>query len=462
MKIAAIGSVVLAVVSVACAMARPEVESARAGVVQVVGKDGDGSVQSTGSGFVVERDGRYFVVTTFQVLRNRRGAVALPASDGSAEIALEPLVALPERDLAVLRPAEPAALADAGARPLILATSARLGQDAWAVGYQRESGFAESPGIVRGVRLRDDFPDADRPGGVAPDTSLCQTDAEVGREDSGGPLLNESGEVLGVLSFALSEAQGVSLAVSARHVEGAIASLPLRPIGFEAFRVGVVPEPAREAARPPGLDTPRDKPSTLLNAAAAGLKRGIICTRCEGTGTVKQKKQTGVDHTGPNQTRPVFAMVDVECSTCGASRVQKPPAVRSQLIKVMQSLAVVEEDEKYLERLFALRDLLRERVAPVAGSLRPILMDWYRDLARRPQSDQIGEVLVAFGSVKEMIDHETFWIESSTAGPLVVRDTRLVHTLDKEKVMIGGLIAGFEKSRGSDATVLQHGLVVSY
>lgn len=110
----------------------------------------------------------------------------------------------------------------------------------------------------------------------------------------------------------------------------------------------------------------------------------------------------------------------------------------------------------------ALRDILRERVAPVAPNLRPILMDWYRDLARKPQDVQLGEVLVAFGSVTNMIDHETFWIKESTAGQLVIRDARLVHSLDDDRVMIAGLIAGFEKRHGRDTTILERGLVVSY
>jgi hypothetical protein len=177
---------------------------------------------------------------------------------------------------------------------------------------------------------------------------------------------------------------------------------------------------------------------------------------------VKQRKQTGVREAGRNQTFPVFSMVDVDCSTCNASCVQKPQAIRSQLTRAVEALATVDEDEKFLERSIALRDILRERVAPVASQLRPILMDWYRDLARRPREDQSGEVLVAFGAVADMIDHETFWIKDSTAGPLVIRGARLVHSLDDDRVMIAGLIAGFEKHRNLDATVLERGLVVSY
>ena len=245
--------------------------------------------------------------------------------------------------------------------------------------------------------------------------------------------------------------------------------MPERAISFDRLRLDgrpeSVPEPAVDAAEDDSRDAaPAEaaRTSSVLNSAAAGIRRGIICGRCAGTGKVKQKKQTGTASVGPNSTRPVFGMVEVDCTTCDAACVQKPPAVRAQLARVIEAVATAGEDAQYLERLMALRDLLRERVAPVGPQLRPILMDWYRDLARRPQAAQIGEPLVAFGAVREMIDHETFWIRDSTAGPLMVRGTRLVHTLDEEKVLIGGIIRGFETTRGTDAIMLEAGLVVSY
>lgn len=479
MRFSLMPSMFVVAVAVCAARAQTVAERVQPGVVQVIALDERDQPASAGSGFIVLDQDRMFVVTNFHVLRNRKGAIARPAVDESREIRLEPLAALPGRDLAILRPVDPGEMEAAGAAGLKLAGSASVGESAWVIGYPRGLGFSVSQGIVSGHRVFSQLPDRYQSGVIFGDTDLVQTDAAVNSGNSGGPLVNGEGGVIGVSSFVLTDGHGLYLAISSSHVAQAIEHLPSNPIGFDAFEStrtpasapagpvgpsnpGMTPDQMPPVEPAPGPDVRRDKPSTLLVSATAGLRRGIICNRCEGTGKVKQKKQTGTERVGPNSTRPVFEMVPVDCTTCRATCVQRPAAVRVQLGRVVESLAEVEEDEKYEERLMALRDMLRERVAPVAEPLHPVLLDWYRDIVRKPQDQQIGEVLVAFGGVEDMIDHETFWIKHSTAGPIVVRDTRLVHTLDHEHVIIAGLITGFEKYRGKDTFVLRHGMVVSY
>lgn len=89
------------------------------------------------------------------------------------------------------------------ARPLRWGDSSALqpGDPIVAVGFPLGVGLTVTTGIVSGLK---------RLGGVA----LVQTDAAVNPGNSGGPLLNASGEVVGVVSFKISEAQGLNFAVA--------------------------------------------------------------------------------------------------------------------------------------------------------------------------------------------------------------------------------------------------------
>lgn len=439
--------------------AQPFLEQIQPGVVRITAEDSQSRPIGSASGFIVEHEGRLLVVTNFQAMRDSNGATARLAIGDPEPVKLEPLAAHPGRDFAIFRLAEPGALRNQGARGLRLSTTVDLGDRVWMCGFRTGPGITAEGGEIGRLLARHDEPYLIESGIARGVTRLIMSDVKITEDNAGGPLVNIRGEVIGVGSLVLSDDTGVSTALSSLHLEEVFKDLPAESVGFDLFRMDDAP--ARPGPRP-GRAKASGAPSTLLVSAAASLRRGIICNRCGGTGWVEQKKQTGTKREGPNTTRPVFEMVPVDCTTCRATRVQRPPAIRTQLSRVVEALAEVEEDEKYEERLMALRDMLRDRVAPVAEPLHPVLFDWYRDIVRKPQDQQIGEILVAFGGVEDMIDHETFWIRQSTAGPIMVRDTRLVHTLDREHVIIAGYISGFEKHRGKDTFVLRRGLVVSY
>lgn len=147
--------------------------------------------QALGSGFVISEDG--FIVTNNHVI------------DGADEIRIEFFSGLElEAELVGTDPATDIALLKVehdGPLPHVPwgdAEAARVGDWVIAVGNPLGQGFSVSAGIIsaRGRALQGNFDD------------YIQTDAAINRGNSGGPLFNMDGEVIGVNTAILSPTGG--------------------------------------------------------------------------------------------------------------------------------------------------------------------------------------------------------------------------------------------------------------
>jgi S1-C subfamily serine protease len=85
------------------------------------------------------------------------------------------------------------------------ATALRPGEEVYAIGYPRRLGFTVSRGIVSFV------------GRVMEGTRWIQTDLPINDGNSGGPVVNARGELVGMMSFILRKAQGISFALPANY-----------------------------------------------------------------------------------------------------------------------------------------------------------------------------------------------------------------------------------------------------
>ena len=173
--------------------------------------------RSVGSGFLVDDSGH--IVTNYHVVADAR-AITVRLHDG-AELNATRLGTSPADDLALLR-VDPEAVS--GIQPLRLAdpSSVTPGQMAIAIGSPFEEANSVSVGVVSGVgRSRRSV--LNRP---IPD--LVQTDAALNPGNSGGPLLNADGEVIGVNSSVqvLSSMQvGVGFAISTKTLNSILPDL---------------------------------------------------------------------------------------------------------------------------------------------------------------------------------------------------------------------------------------------
>ena len=192
------------------------------GVVQIITPDG-----GAGSGFIIASDGR--VVTNEHVVGGSgRVTVRIPGA-GSYEARVLGVDAI--ADIAIVD------IEGGGFTVLDMGDSDNLsiGEDVVAVGFPLGDMLGNAPTISRGVvsSMREFR-------GVG----HIQTDAAINSGNSGGPLFNGAGEVIGVNTFVIRDEggrsgniEGINLAVSINEVKQRLPSLSL------GESVGVTPTP---------------------------------------------------------------------------------------------------------------------------------------------------------------------------------------------------------------------------
>ena len=179
-----------------------------------------GESTASGSGFLVDRAGH--IVTNHHVL-DGGGDVTVLLFDGRVLPATK-LGTSPADDLALLSVA-PDEVSEV--EPLRLADSdkVRPGQMAIAIGSPFRQANSVSVGVVSGTG-RDQLSVLRRP-----IPNLIQTDAALNPGNSGGPLLNSDGEVIGINSsvvIAASVQIGVGFAIPSKTLVGILTAL-MRP-----------------------------------------------------------------------------------------------------------------------------------------------------------------------------------------------------------------------------------------
>lgn len=183
----------------------------------VVIRTGGASEGGLGAGFVANADGR--ILTAHHVV-DSGGSITVVFPDGTesgASIADE----LPEQDLAVLQPARlPEVVV-----PATLGGGGKIGDDVFAVGHPLGLSFSLSAGVISGTGR--DVKTAERT--LA---DLIQFDAAVNPGNSGGPLLNRDGQVIGVVTALANPSEqpffvGIGFAVPIAAAGGGVGAPPL-------------------------------------------------------------------------------------------------------------------------------------------------------------------------------------------------------------------------------------------
>lgn len=165
----------------------------------------------TGSGFVLDTQGT--IVTNCHVIRHAvAGTVVF--SDGTSAPIASCIGVWPRADIAFLR----VECAADKLRPLRLATSPpRIGERVASFGSPLGFSRSVSEGIVSGIRSSREL---NRFAPIPLEVTLIQTTAPISHGNSGGPLLNMEGAVVGVntLSFQPIGGQNLNFAVSSVDV----------------------------------------------------------------------------------------------------------------------------------------------------------------------------------------------------------------------------------------------------
>jgi S1-C subfamily serine protease len=276
-----------------------------------------------GSGFVIAPDG--FVLTNSHVVHGAREmTVSLP---GRAEVTAQLVGDDPETDLAVVR------IEGEGLAPVRLGDSGalRVGQLVVAIGNPYGFECTVTAGVVsalgrslraRSGRLMDD---------------IVQTDAALNPGNSGGPLVNGAGDVVGVNTAAVLPGQGLCFAIPSRTAQFVAGRL----IRDGRIRRGFIGVGGRTAPVPRALARSQGWPETgvLIQrveeagpAARAGIVDGdvIVATGGRPVASVDELQRLLAD--APPGEGLLFTLlrglsrrdIEVVPAETGASRNEKP------------------------------------------------------------------------------------------------------------------------------------------
>lgn len=229
---------------------------------------------TAGSGFVISADG--YILTNYHVIDGAR-TIRVTFYDGSEYDAV--LVGGEEsNDVAVLK------IAASGLTPVIIGSSddLRVGQTVTAIGNPLgELTFSQTAGIVSAL---------DRTvtvsGGVK--MNMIQTDCTINSGNSGGPLFNTYGEVIGITSAkysnngSSSEAtiEGIGFAIPINDVIGMVRDIISYGYVTGKPSMGILPDDVDAAAQRYGIPAGAEVLAVLDGSCAqrAGLRAGDIIT----------------------------------------------------------------------------------------------------------------------------------------------------------------------------------------
>jgi S1-C subfamily serine protease len=189
--------------------------------IQTQAPDEDGKEEfGVGSGVVINASGD--ILTSLHVVENASD-IQLTFADGTQSGA-EVVVEQPENDIAVIRAGEP----PAQLVPAILGNpnAVRVGDEAFVVGNPFGLYSSMTAGVISSLDRSFQPADSDRKL-----DGLIQFDAAVNPGNSGGPLLNRSGQVIGIVTGLANPVEqeffvGIGFAVPI-NIAGGAAGLPL-------------------------------------------------------------------------------------------------------------------------------------------------------------------------------------------------------------------------------------------
>ena len=231
-------------------------------------------VSSLGSGFVVDPDG--LVVTNNHVIEGA-DEIVVNFTDGTSLKVVKILGHDPKTDLALLKvePEKPLKAASFGD-----SNKMRVGDWVMAIGNPFGLGGSVTVGIISATR---------RDINAGPYDDFLQTDAAINRGNSGGPLFNMEGQVIGVNTAIISPSGGsigIGFALpsnSAIHVIDQLKKFGETRRGWVGVHVQNVTE---EIAEGLGLPEPKGalvaKVSRGSPAATAGIQPGDVIVTFDG------------------------------------------------------------------------------------------------------------------------------------------------------------------------------------
>jgi len=188
--------------------------------------------QNIGSGFIVSSDG--LIITNKHVVADTEATYKI-LTDKKEKFDVIKIYRDPLNDLAILK------INATGLKPLSLGDSSKLklGQTAIAIGtplgeFTNTVTVGIVSGLGRGITAGSPFE-----GFVEKLDNVIQTDAAISAGNSGGPLLNSSGQVIGINTAIATEGQNIAFAIPVNVIRDLINSFQARGGSFDKPYIGI-------------------------------------------------------------------------------------------------------------------------------------------------------------------------------------------------------------------------------
>lgn len=304
------------------------IDRAGESVVQITTQTAAGGQVAMGSGFVIDAKG--LVATNHHVLRGAAKAV-VQFRDGK-KFNVKGLRALnSDADIAILELDKPPEKLKA--LPLSPQGPPRQGEDVIAIGHPQGLNFTVTTGIVSAVRKKDELPKeiASRLSGA--DNIWIQTSAAISSGNSGGPLLDGQGRVIGINTW-IADGQNLGFAIYIGHAKALLEkpAKELLPLSGPKFSSGVENPLASPEPRVEGM---------IHDFQNAQREFRLAVARAKNDEEAKQIAET--QNPGPRFAQRFFEMADSERKT----------TVALQALVIASQLEVQSKEKKYLKLALA-------------------------------------------------------------------------------------------------------------
>lgn len=161
----------------------------------------DGIPSSQGSGFFIDKN---TLVTNYHVIEGTEYLELKIAGNETVYKGAKVVKASPEYDLAIVQTKQ-----DFSAFEIVDCSKVEIGAKIYTIGNPRGLEGTISDGILSGKRNNDGI-------------EYLQITAPISPGNSGGPVLNDKGEVIGVATFAYKNSQNLNFAVPVSYIEKCI------------------------------------------------------------------------------------------------------------------------------------------------------------------------------------------------------------------------------------------------
>lgn len=178
------------------------------------------SMATSGTGFFITRDG--YIVTNYHVIENARdGNIKVSGIDEDYSKSYKAQVEISDKqnDLAILRIVDSAYTPIANIPYAFRFTTSDVGEDCFVLGYPLISTMGKEIKLTNGI--------ISSKTGYESSIAQYQISAPVQPGNSGGPLFDKSGNVIGIVQAKHTEAENAGYAIKASYMKNLVELLPV-------------------------------------------------------------------------------------------------------------------------------------------------------------------------------------------------------------------------------------------